>query len=112
MSSLYDLPKDILVKLIATIQENTKIEVFVLSEEWYHDNGTIIGVFKTKEDAIEGFKEYRLSVDNGTVESRTAQNHNYKLLCYDAPDYNENNDDEVYYRIHMFQLNKINPTLI
>lgn len=86
------------------------MEVFVLSEEWYHDNGLIIGVFKTKEDAIEGFKQYITSVNNGLYDKnlRTMKNYDYKLTCYDDHDYEQK--DETWYMIHKFRLNQINPT--
>ena len=80
------------------------MEVFVLIEEWYHDNGTIIGIFKSKAAAIDGFKRYRKLVNDGTVDSLTSRNYDYKLL--DDP--NEDHDYEIIY--NKFTLNEINPT--
>ncbi len=90
--------------------------IYVLIEERYHDNGIIIGVFKSREETLEGFKKFRHDVDNKIIEvyhhwTRDPENSQKCLEGLKTNDeYSLNgphSDDN--YIIRKFELGEVNP---
>ncbi len=112
MGSLFK--ESVINGIISYIEES--MVLYVLTEVFYHDNGTIIGVFKTREAALEGFKKFRHDVDNRIIEvyhhwTRDPENSQKCLEGLKTNDeylLNGSNSDDLYI-IRLFKLNEVNP---
>jgi len=104
--------ESVINRIISHIEE--PMILYVLIEEQYHDNGTIIGVFKSKEAALEGFKNFRYNVDNRLISTyhHTSDNPENSQRCLEGLKTNNIyslNGSDTDYRILKFKLDEMKP---
>ena len=109
MGSLFK--ESVIKEIISYLEES----IYVLIEEQYHDNGTIIGIFKSREEELEAFKKFRYDVDNEIISGyhhwcRDPEN---TPKCLEGLKTNDecslNGTDSDFYIIRKFKIGEINP---
>ena len=112
MGSLFE--ESAIKKIISYIEE--PILLYVLIQEEYHDNGTIIGLFRSREEALEGFRDFRYDVDNKKIDGyyHIAENIEDSQKCLEGLKTNDSyalngQNSDTWYMIRMFKVGEIDP---